>query len=58
VPDENTFDRFMKTSGGFTLNAESDASSTTNSGASGAAKYKVRQGLHCVSTQHGQTPSL
>ncbi|XP_073917307.1 tectonic-1 isoform X2 [Castor canadensis] len=30
----------MKTSGGFTLNAESDASSTTNSGASGAAKYK------------------
>ncbi|XP_049722999.1 tectonic-1 isoform X3 [Elephas maximus indicus] len=28
VPDENNFDKLMKTSGGFTLNAESDISST------------------------------
>ncbi|XP_006865481.1 PREDICTED: tectonic-1 [Chrysochloris asiatica] len=29
VPDENSFDKLMKTSGGFPLNAESDISSTT-----------------------------
>ncbi|KAM9622547.1 tectonic-1 [Trichechus inunguis] len=29
VPDENNFDKFMKTSGGFAPNADSDVSSTT-----------------------------
>ncbi|KAM6166763.1 tectonic-1 [Erethizon dorsatum] len=40
VPDENSFDRWMKTSEGFTLNAEADVSFTTKSGASNTTKYE------------------
>uniref|UniRef100_A0A2I3LIT1 Tectonic family member 1 n=1 Tax=Papio anubis TaxID=9555 RepID=A0A2I3LIT1_PAPAN len=40
VPDENNFDTLMKTSDGFTLNAESDISFTTKLDIPTTAKYK------------------
>ncbi|XP_053443426.1 tectonic-1 isoform X2 [Nycticebus coucang] len=40
VPDENSFDKLMKTSDGFTLNAESDVSFTTKLDAPNTAKYE------------------
>ncbi|XP_075852667.1 tectonic-1 isoform X1 [Microcebus murinus] len=40
VPDENSFDKLMKTSDGFTLNAESDISFPTKLDATHAAKYE------------------
>nr|XP_012637785.1 tectonic-1 isoform X2 [Microcebus murinus] len=40
VPDENSFDKLMKTSDGFTLNAESDVSFPTKLDATHAAKYE------------------
>ncbi|XP_033076510.1 tectonic-1 isoform X9 [Trachypithecus francoisi] len=40
VPDENNFDTLMKTSDGFTLNAESDISFTTKLDSPTTAKYK------------------
>ncbi|XP_032327776.1 tectonic-1 isoform X3 [Camelus ferus] len=41
VPDENNFDKLMKTSDGFSLNAESDASFTDKPDAPNSAKYEV-----------------
>ncbi|XP_013359121.1 PREDICTED: tectonic-1 isoform X2 [Chinchilla lanigera] len=40
VPDERSFDRWMKTSEGFTPNAEADVSFTVKSSASNASKYE------------------
>ncbi|XP_010967948.2 tectonic-1 isoform X1 [Camelus bactrianus] len=40
VPDENNFDKLMKTSDGFSLNAESDASFTDKPDAPNSAKYE------------------
>ncbi|XP_047615716.1 tectonic-1 isoform X2 [Phacochoerus africanus] len=40
VPDESNFDKMMKTSDGFSLNAESDVSFTTKPDAPNAAKYE------------------
>ncbi|XP_069353747.1 tectonic-1 isoform X2 [Eulemur rufifrons] len=40
VPDENNFDKLMKTSDGFTLNAESDVSFPTKLDALPTAKYE------------------
>uniref|UniRef100_UPI0040386B2E tectonic-1 isoform X2 n=1 Tax=Callospermophilus lateralis TaxID=76772 RepID=UPI0040386B2E len=40
VPDENNFDRLMKTSTGFTLNAESDVSFSTKLDAPSTTKYE------------------
>uniref|UniRef100_H0WIJ6 Tectonic family member 1 n=1 Tax=Otolemur garnettii TaxID=30611 RepID=H0WIJ6_OTOGA len=40
VPDENSFDKLMKTSDGFTLNTESDVSFTTKLDAPNTAKYE------------------
>ncbi|XP_023576317.1 tectonic-1 isoform X2 [Octodon degus] len=40
VPDENSFDRWMKTSEGFTSNAEADVSFTTKSSALNTTKYE------------------
>ncbi|XP_062942319.1 tectonic-1 isoform X2 [Cynocephalus volans] len=40
VPDEKNFDKLMKTSDGFTLNAESDASFTIKLDAPNSAKYE------------------
>uniref|UniRef100_A0A2K5L6E4 Tectonic family member 1 n=1 Tax=Cercocebus atys TaxID=9531 RepID=A0A2K5L6E4_CERAT len=45
VPDENNFDTLMKTSDGFTLNAESDISFTTKLDIPTTAKYKVSLNL-------------
>lgn len=41
MPDENNFDKLMKTSDGFSLNGESDVSFTTESGTPNTAKYEV-----------------
>uniref|UniRef100_A0A8C9USH0 Tectonic family member 1 n=1 Tax=Spermophilus dauricus TaxID=99837 RepID=A0A8C9USH0_SPEDA len=41
VPDENNFDRLMKTSTGFTLNAESDVSFSTKLDAPSMTKYEI-----------------
>ncbi|XP_047418197.1 tectonic-1 isoform X2 [Sciurus carolinensis] len=40
VPDENNFDRLMKTSAGFTLNAESDVSFSAKLDDANTAKYE------------------
>ncbi|XP_072809000.1 tectonic-1 isoform X2 [Vicugna pacos] len=40
VPDENNFDKLMKTSDGFSLNAESDVSFTDKPDAPNSAKYE------------------
>nr|XP_027804996.1 tectonic-1 [Marmota flaviventris] len=40
VPDENNFDRLMKTTTGFTLNAESDVSFSTKLDAPSTTKYE------------------
>ncbi|KAM5310700.1 tectonic-1 isoform 2-T2 [Glossophaga mutica] len=40
VPDENNFDKLMKTFGGFSLNAEAAVSFTDKSGAPNAPKYE------------------
>ncbi|XP_023417783.2 tectonic-1 isoform X2 [Cavia porcellus] len=40
VPDENSFDRWMKTSEGFTSNVEADVSFTAKSDASHTTKYE------------------
>ncbi|KAI2567966.1 tectonic family member 1 [Homo sapiens] len=45
VPDENNFDTLMKTSDGFTLNAESYVSFTTKLDIPTAAKYEVSLNL-------------
>ncbi|KAB1255741.1 Tectonic-1 [Camelus dromedarius] len=44
VPDENNFDKLMKTSDGFSLNAESDASFTDKPDAPNSAKYELLSG--------------
>ncbi|KAM5199815.1 tectonic-1 isoform 1-T1 [Hipposideros larvatus] len=44
VPDENNFDKLMKISDGFSLNAESDVSFTTESNIPNTAKYEY--GVH------------
>ncbi|XP_032458421.1 tectonic-1 isoform X3 [Phocoena sinus] len=41
VPDESNFDKLMKTSDGFSTNAESDVSLTTKPDAPNTAKYEV-----------------
>lgn len=46
VPDENNFDKLMKTSDGFSLNSESEISFTTQSDSPDTGKYKVSQELH------------
>uniref|UniRef100_A0A7N5KP92 Tectonic family member 1 n=1 Tax=Ailuropoda melanoleuca TaxID=9646 RepID=A0A7N5KP92_AILME len=43
VPDENNFDKLMKTSDGFSLNSESEISFTTQSDSPDTGKYKVSQ---------------
>ncbi|KAK2495228.1 hypothetical protein MC885_019456 [Smutsia gigantea] len=53
VPDENNFDKLMKTSGGFSLNAESDVSFTTKLDTPKTAKYEVSQkfdSTHLITT--------
>ena len=41
VPDENSFDKLMKTVDGFSLNAEADVSFTAESDAPHTPKYEV-----------------
>lgn len=43
VPDENSFDKLMKTFDGFSLNAEADVSFTDESAAPNTPKYEVSQ---------------
>ena len=45
VPDESNFDKLMKTSDGFSSNAESDVSLTAKPDAPNTAKYEVSQEL-------------
>lgn len=45
IADESNFDKMMKTSDGFSLNAESDVSFTTKPDAPNATKYEVSQEL-------------
>ncbi|XP_033296856.2 tectonic-1 isoform X4 [Orcinus orca] len=49
VPDESNFDKLMKTSDGFSTNAESDVSLTTKPDAPNTAKYEY--GVH-LQTSH------
>ncbi|XP_048198921.1 tectonic-1 isoform X4 [Perognathus longimembris pacificus] len=55
VPDENTFDRSMKTSSGFMLNTESDVSLRTSQEALDTAKYKYGDPIQ---TSHTSSPSF
>lgn len=45
VPDENNFDKLMKTSDGFSFSSESEISFSTQSDTLTPAKYKVSQEL-------------
>ncbi|KAM4827330.1 tectonic-1 isoform 2-T2 [Thomomys bottae] len=55
VPNENTFDRSMKTSSGFMLNTESDVFLTTSQEAPDTAKYKYGDP---VQISHPSLPSF
>uniref|UniRef100_A0A8D2BAM1 Tectonic family member 1 n=1 Tax=Sciurus vulgaris TaxID=55149 RepID=A0A8D2BAM1_SCIVU len=53
VPDENNFDRLMKMSAGFTLNAELDSSFSTKLDAANTAKYEYGAQLQTSNDSSG-----
>ncbi|MBZ3891482.1 Tectonic-1 [Sciurus carolinensis] len=53
VPDENNFDRLMKTSAGFTLNAESDVSFSAKLDDANTAKYEYGAQLQTSNDSSG-----